>query len=52
MPAGAWQELRGWSALEPLTIAATDGIAAEEQGPAGGLVNTSFQSAPRSCWPS
>ncbi|MFI6795022.1 hypothetical protein [Streptosporangium canum] len=27
----------------PLTIAATDGIAEEEQGLAGGLLNTSFQ---------
>ena len=30
-------------AYGPLNIAATNGIAAEEQGLAGGLVNTSFQ---------
>jgi MFS family permease len=30
-------------AYGPLTIAATDGVAAEEQGVAGGLLNTAFQ---------
>ena len=33
-------------AYGPLNIAATNGIAAEEQGVAGGLVNTSFQLGP------
>lgn len=33
-------------AYGPLTIAATTGIAADEQGVAGGLVNTSFQIGP------
>jgi MFS family permease len=33
-------------AYGPLTIAATAGIAADEQGVAGGLVNTSFQIGP------
>jgi MFS family permease len=33
-------------AYGPLNIAATNGIAAEEQGVAGGLINTSFQLGP------
>ena len=42
---GRWMKAKTWAyALQgPLTIAATSGIRPEEQGLAGGLVNTSFQ---------